>query len=178
MAKSIETKMRAKGLPEAQSAAQIADLVTQAIRDARSLAHGLQPVESKPTGLMLALQELATSMQDVFKMPCSFQCATPVELHDTAVATQLYRIAQEACNNALKHAQARQIEIELKREHGEVVLSVRDNGKGLPAAQTGSQGMGIQIMRYRAAMIGGTLSISPSENGGTVVICRSAIMTR
>lgn len=175
--KSLENKMVAKGLPEAQSAAQIADLVTQAIRDARSLAHGLQPVEPKPTGLMLALQGLATSMQDVFKMPAVFRCETPVEVNDTAAATQMYRIAQEACNNALKHAQATSIQIELKREHGEVTLSVRDNGRGLAATQEGPKGMGLHIMRYRAAMIGGTIVMGPGELGGTVVTCRSAMVS-
>ena len=174
--KSLQTRMQAKNVSEAQTAGQIADLVTQAIRDARSLAHGLQPVEPKPNGLVLALTELANSMSEVFKMPCTFICDPPVELSDTAAATQLYRIAQEACNNALKHAQATHIRIELKRESGEVSLTVSDDGRGYFPGPTSRGGMGLHIMRYRAAMVGATLTVGAGAGGGTIVRCASAIV--
>jgi PAS domain S-box-containing protein len=175
--KALQSRIAAKHTAEAQTAGQIADLVTQAIRDARSLAHGLQPVEPKPTGLMLALTELATSITEVFKMPCTLVCDPPVELADTAAATQLYRIAQEACNNALKHAHAMHIRIELKRDDGKVIVIVSDDGCGYFPGPSLRGGMGLQIMHYRAAMVGATLSVGPGAAGGTIVRCELAAIT-
>jgi signal transduction histidine kinase len=173
--KSLEHKISAKGIPEADIARQIADLVTQAISQARGLARGLQPVEPRPAGLMSALEELALSMQNLFKITCIFKCAEAVKINDPAAATHLYRIAQEACNNAIKHGHAGQVIIELARVDNAVVLTIRDDGKGFSDPPPGAiRGMGLQIMRYRAAMIGGSMSIRPNEAGGTVVRCQSS----
>jgi two-component system sensor kinase FixL len=163
-------------VPEAEGAKQIADLVTQAISQARGLARGLQPVEPKPAGLMNALTELATSMKDLFRISCVFKCDEPVEVNDASAATHLYRIAQEACHNAIKHGQARQVFIELSRADGGggLVLVIRDDGVGFSDSPGASKGMGLHTMRYRAATIGGAITIAPNESGGTVIMCRSA----
>jgi signal transduction histidine kinase len=172
--KSLENRIAAKGIPEADSARQIAELVTQAISQARGLARGLQPVEPKPAGLMSALEELALSMQNLFKVACIFKCSEAVRINDPAAATHLYRIAQEACNNAIKHGHAGQVIIELQRIDDAVVLTIRDDGEGFCEPPPGApRGMGLQIMRYRAAMIGGSVSIQRNETGGTVVRCQS-----
>jgi PAS domain S-box-containing protein len=172
--KSLQNKMSARGLPEAQSAGQIADLVTQAISESRGLARGLQPVAPGPMGLMSALGELATGITDIFKMPCTFRCPDPVTVDDPAVATQLYRIAQEATNNAIRHGKAKSIEIELKREQGALKLTVRDDGIGFPETAPRTSGLGLQIMRYRAGLIGATIVIGRRVSGGTVVTCECA----
>ncbi|HEY7091321.1 MAG TPA: PAS domain S-box protein, partial [Tepidisphaeraceae bacterium] len=134
--KSLANKIAARKIPEAENARQIADLVTQAISQARGLARGLQPVEPKPAGLMSALQELATSLQDLFKISCIFKCPSPVEVSDPAAATDLYRIAQEACHNAIKHGRAGQVIVELSRKDSTVTLSVRDDGVGFSEPAT------------------------------------------
>ena len=187
--KSLENKLSAKGLGEAEGARQIAELVTRAINDARSLARGLQPVEPRPAGLMSALEELATNLHKIFGVACTFRCDEPVEVTDAPAATNLYRIAQEASHNAIKHGGAAHVTIELSRRDGTLRLAVEDDGIGFaaPPAITspgggdgiggggggGHKGLGLQIMRYRAAMIGGTVTITRREPAGTLVVCES-----
>jgi two-component system, LuxR family, sensor kinase FixL len=182
--KSLQNKMAAKGLPEAEGARQVAELVTQAIHEARGLARGLQPVEPRPAGLMAALEQLADSLHAMFDVECTFRCDPPVDVNDPAVATNLYRIAQEACHNAIKHGRAKHVAIELSRAaDGALRLTVEDDGSGFregaaaaaAAAAAAGQGLGLQIMRYRAAMIGGSFSIARRRDGarGTVVTCES-----
>jgi two-component system sensor kinase FixL len=134
----------------------------------------LQPVEPKPAGLMNAFRELALSMKDLFRVSCIFKCDEPVEINDASAATHLYRIAQEACHNAIKHGQAGNVIIELSRVVGGVVLIVRDDGVGFSQPSGASKGMGLHTMRYRAAMLGGAISIAPNGSGGTVIMCRTA----
>ena len=92
-----------KSVPEAADARQIAQLVSEAIAQARGMAHGLHPVDLSATGLMSALEELASTVEHTFRIACTFKCEEPVLLADEAVGTHLYRIAQEAVNNAIKH---------------------------------------------------------------------------
>lgn len=171
LSKSLEQRLTKQSAPQAGDARQIADLVSDAIAQARGMAHGLHPVDMSATGLMSAFKELALTVQQTFRIECSFICETPVLLSDGAVATHLYRIAQEAVNNALKHGKAEQIWIVLARAGDTITVSVRDNGVGFPDALPEKKGMGLQTMRYRAALIGATLSILKVPSGGTRVDC-------
>ena len=171
--KSLENKLAAKQVPEGAIARQIAELVTQAIMQARGLARGLQPVEPRPAGLMSALQELATNVQDLFPVACTFRCPALVEIANPAVATHLYRIAQEACNNAIKHGRAQQIDIVLARADDDVLtLTVADDGVGFAQPTGATKGMGMQIMSYRAAAIGGSIAIRANGESGTIITCQ------
>ncbi len=85
--------------------------------------------------------------------------------------THLYRITQEAVNNAIKHGKARNVSIVLIRARGTITVSVRDDGIGFPDVLPKKKGMGLQTMRYRAALIGATLSILRLPTGGTRVDC-------
>ena len=169
--KSLENKISARGGNEAKTASDIARLVTDAISQARSLARGLQPVEPNPLGLMSAMTELAARVQELFKVDCVFVAQEAVTLTDPAAASHLYRIAQEACNNAVKHGRAKKIEIELSKAAERCTLVIRNDGIAFDSANLKSKGMGLRIMQYRAGMIGGTLVIRPNENGGAVVQC-------
>ena len=169
--KSLENKLTAKAIPEADGAKQIADLVTQATSQARALARGLQPVGPEASGLMTALRELALNLSDLFPVKCIFDCPEPVLLDNPTFATHLYRIAQEAAHNAIKHGKAKQIRISVANVDPRLVLTISDDGAGLPATPAPTKGMGMQIMRYRAAMIGSTLTVQPGAIGGTVVVC-------
>ena len=87
-------------------------------------------------------------------------------------ATHLYRIAQEAVTNALNHGKATEVEITLSTHLDHAILSVRDNGIGMPKLEEESKGMGLRVMNYRADVIGAVLKISPSSNGvGTILLC-------
>jgi signal transduction histidine kinase len=120
---------------------------------------------------MSALHELAGTVAELFQVDCRFECTETILVQDNAAATHLYRIAQEALNNAIKHAKATCLRIHLRRTLREVELSVSDNGSGFPKGRTDNGGMGLQIMKYRAGIVGGDLRIQPGEGQGTTVSC-------
>jgi signal transduction histidine kinase len=99
-----------------------------------------------------------------------FDCSEPVSFADNLIATQLYLIAQEAVHNAVKHAKARTVRIKLRRRLG-LSLSVHDDGAGMPSKLDEARGLGLRIMRNRAAIISAKLTIEPAEPSGTIVTC-------
>lgn len=175
MSKVQEQKLAEKGLPDAVDAAKIVKLVTEAINKTRELSRGLLPVVSESRGLMSALQQWAGEVQDLFGISCTFLCIEPVLIHDDAMATHLYHIAQEAVNNAIKHAKATHIVIALGASSGRGALAISDDGTGIQKIRGGGGGMGLSIMNYRARMIGGTLEVQPAKPHGTVVACNFPI---
>jgi signal transduction histidine kinase len=164
-------RLAAKSLPEAADATKVVELVEEGMSLARNLARGLYPVEMEAEGLMAAFQELADSITKGAKVLCVFERNPPVLIHDDAVATHLYRIAQEAVRNALRHGKAKRIGISLFERDGFVKLAVEDDGVGLPETMGESKGLGVRIMAYRAGMLGGTFAIEPAPTGGTIVVC-------
>jgi PAS domain S-box-containing protein len=153
-------------------AARIGELIRNATKQARSLARGLSPVEIEPNGLMAALNGLASNATNLFRVNCSFECPQPVLVDNRTAATHLYRIAQEAIGNAMKHGQAKTIVVSLKKLDGELVLTVRDDGIGFRSDGRAIEGMGLRIMEYRADMIGAMLRIDSVKGNGTTVACR------
>ena len=150
----------------------------EANRHVQQLAHGIMPVQIDAEGLQSVLNELATSTNGLKQIACRFECSGPVTVTNNTTATHLFRIAQEAVNNALKHSHADRVQISLEQPDGQLLLEVRDNGAGFdPAVLTrnpsdsGTHGMGLRIMEYRAGMIGGTLHIERIATGGTSVKC-------
>jgi PAS domain S-box-containing protein len=178
MAKVHETRLAEKRVDETADAAKLVKLVNEAIHKTRELARGLLPVVSDEHGLMSALQLWAAEVEDIFNVPCRFQCDTPVLIQDDGIATHLYHIAQEAVHNALKHGRPKSIWIGLAAEHGRGTLLVKDDGSGIAELREHSQGMGLHIMKYRAGMIGGTLDVRPDLIRGTIVTCTFPIHTK
>jgi PAS domain S-box-containing protein len=171
MTKVQEQKLMDKSLPEATDAAKIVGLVNEAIHKTRELARGLHPVVSESQGLMSALQRWAGEVEDLFGISCRLHCATPVLIHDDAVATHLYYVTREAVNNAIKHGRARQIAIHLSADEQQGSLTIRDDGCGIGDTAPGNKGMGLHLMNYRARMIGGSLEVHRVAAGGTLVQC-------
>jgi two-component system sensor kinase FixL len=171
LSKSLEQRLGKKKIKESTDARQIAELVSSAIAQARGMAHGLHPVDLAATGLMSALKELAATVENTFRIPCTFKCEKPVLLSDNSVGTHLYRITQEAVNNAIKHGKARHVWIVLIHTRDTITVSVRDDGIGFPEVLPEKKGIGLQTMRYRATLIGATLSILRLPTGGTRVDC-------
>jgi PAS domain S-box-containing protein len=141
-----------------------------------ALSHGIMPVEIDPTCLRTALQELATSVDCPPKIRCCMETSGLVTVPNTSIATNLYRIAQEAVNNAIRHSRANQITIQLATIGEEIVLEVTDNGIGFERAEgfrmgTSKSGIGLRIMDYRANSIGGVLQIERNPCGGSMVRC-------
>jgi two-component system sensor kinase FixL len=169
MSQVLEQKLKSKAA--AAQAGRIAEHVREAISQTRMLARGLSPVSIESNGLMSALEELAATVTKLFGVNCIFECPEPILVPDNTVATHVYRIAQEATNNAIKHGKATKITIELRRNLAAAELQITDNGIGFPKQLRNNGGMGLQIMKYRAGMIGGTLEIGPAEGNGSVVVC-------
>jgi PAS domain S-box-containing protein len=139
-------------------------------RELRIVIRGLLPVAVDKQGLMVALAELADRTGQDGKLVCTFDCRDPVEVSDNLTATHLYRIAQEAVRNAVKHASPRNIRISLSVDQG-LILQVQDDGVGPPSSAQEGKGVGLRIMRNRAAIIGATLKIERVEPSGTLVTC-------
>lgn len=155
----------------ALSAENIAKTVQETLEQTRSLARSLCPIDLGGEGLAKALQRLAETTASLFRVPCEFTCDPGAQMSDEAAAAHLYYISREAVNNAVKHSRAKRIVIRLDVREGQVVLSVIDDGLGMPAGWKSSPGMGLKTMSYRAAMIGGRLSVGAVEGGGTLVEC-------
>jgi signal transduction histidine kinase len=172
LSKVVHRKLVSRGVEEADDLARIESLLAESVTLTRSLAHGLNPVGLTGEGLVNAMRELAENTEGLFGVHCSFECPSPIDIADGALATHLYRIAQEATHNAARHARAREIGFSLVVPNGEIVLSVQDDGAGIPEGTAETRGMGLRVMRYRAHRIGGALSIRAGERGGTVVTCR------
>jgi signal transduction histidine kinase len=170
LSKSLTQKLAAQNLKEASECAKIVALVNQSISETRQLARGLQPVEIAEHGLMSALEELSANIEKMYSIQCTFFSGTPVALQDGTAAKHLYRIAQEATNNAITHGHAKHVSIELSMHLGKIELTIQDNGTGFqPDHLPVDAGMGLQIMRYRANLIGARLEIESTPGNGTQI---------
>ena len=163
------------GLAEAKEAENIKQLIREALEQTRSVSRGLYPVKDTPNGLEAALQDLASRTQKMLKVACEFRRGAPVTLHDNNIATNLFRIAREAVNNAIRHGRANAVAITLSSDSHIVELEVRDNGAGLPADFNTGSGLGMRMMQYRAQMLGATLQIEPLPEGGVRTLCRAPV---
>jgi len=171
MSQVLEQNLSAKKLKtEAARAADIARHVREAISQTRLLARGLSPFVLESEGLVSALKELAHRTENVFRVSCEFHTSGKLSVSDAA-ANHLYRIAQEAVTNAIKHGKAKRIDIRLESTDNKLLLSVKDDGAGLPAVLPEKRGIGLRIMQYRAGMIGGSLTAEGDAAGGTIVRC-------
>ena len=157
--------------PEAQGARRVVDLLEEGIGLARSLAKGLHPVEMHADGLMESLEEFCSTTSELYGIQCRFECQTPVLIHLPATATHLYRIAQEAVSNAIKHGQATHITISLEETESGIRLGVVDNGRGLAAQAQGGKGIGLRIMADRAKMIGARFALRAQYPHGVELSC-------
>ncbi len=172
LSNNLADKLKKQKRPEADEAMSISQLVNQTNKQTRGVARGLFPVQLEENGLISALEVLAKNAVGSTSPACEFHCSEPIQIRDQAVANHLYYIAQEAIYNAVKHGNARRIEVRLvKSIGGDCLLTVRDDGTGLPPCIPG-RGMGIRIMKYRARMIGAELLVQRGSGGGTEVACR------
>ena len=168
--RSLQQKLVAKSVVEADELAQVTSLINRSIEDARRLTRGLHPVPDDPLGLMMALRELAGNTQNLSKVACRFDCPEAVAVPDRTAATHLFRIAQEATQNAMRHARASNIILSLQADENVISLTVCDDGCGLPEHKP-HKGLGLEIMHYRARVIGATLIVRRGQESGTAMCC-------
>lgn len=170
LSRSLQQKLGAQASPETDCAVRITGLLNEGIDQVRRVTRGLHPVPDEPTGLTLALQDLASAVGHSGAIACRLECPDPVPIPDRTAATHLYRIAQEAVQNAIRHARPSNIVVRLGADEDSIRLAVIDDGVGLPAHR-GGKGMGLEIMNYRARTIGAQLSVEPAAPRGTAVTC-------
>lgn len=167
---AVSERLVVKSQAEAKAIDHVVEMVEDAIELTRTLARGLHPVELKGEGFTDALRELAANVSEG-KIDCAFKCNEPVVNCESSDAIHLYRIAQEAVTNAVKHSKARQITIHLGTHDHVVTLTIRDDGVGLPESPRSRKGMGLRIMAYRASVIGATFNVERLPSCGTRVTC-------
>ena len=173
LTRALENKLIGLRLPEAREAAEIGRLVLEALTQTRTLARGLFPIELESKGLVSALKELTATVARSSHVPCVLEASDGIVLHDRQAETHLFRLAQEAINNSAKHGKAKEIKVSLKKiDDQNIVLSIQDDGVGLPTDSSARQGLGLRIMNYRTQRMGGTLEIGAVASGGTSIVCR------
>jgi PAS domain S-box-containing protein len=171
LAQSLIRRLGKQSKEEAAHAREIAAITRQTMVRTRELARGLSPIGLESNGLMHGLRDLAARTRKIFDVDCRFRCPAQVPVHDHTVAIHLYRIAQEAVSNAIRHGKARRIDIGLALNGDRIVLAISDNGIGMPKKATKHKGFGLRIMQYRAGVIDGSLLAQRQPNGGTAFVC-------
>jgi signal transduction histidine kinase len=164
-------ELRQRGQPEAVKAEQISRLLADTGSLVHDLARGIFPVQMQQLGLAAALKNYAETISTLTGIPVSFSESGDVRIEPPKFGMQLHRIAQEAVNNAVRHSEARQIDIVLSEIPGGLRLSVIDDGKGMAGPLNGHSGMGLDSMKYRAHAMGGCLKIETDPGTGTAVTC-------
>jgi two-component system CheB/CheR fusion protein len=170
MAEALRTSITRVPGGDAARAAELVQQIEASRQELRRISLGLMPVELAEAGLPAALEELAAQTVTLHRLDCRVSSRGDTEVRNPTVAGHLYRIAQEAITNAVRHGKASRIWISLESAEGALLLTVRDDGVGVPDRPTG--GAGVRTMRYRARAIGGAFTIGPDAEGGTVVTCR------
>jgi two-component system, LuxR family, sensor kinase FixL len=151
---------------------EIVSMINQTIDHTRALVRGLCPVDLDADGLSIALEQMADSINDIYRVDCKFTCFYALRIADYHVATNLYYIVHEAVHNAIRHGDPSRITIDLQLQDDDVVLIVEDDGKGLPEKTQKHGGRGLEIMAYRARVIGGSLHVTSERGKGTKVKCQ------
>jgi len=174
-AQTLREKLAARSAPEIGEADKVVRYIEEGIDLSRNLARGFFSPELEAEGLTFALQSLAENTTERFQIACEFESDGVVPVPDSAVATQLYRIAQEAVMNAIKHANAESVRICLTKSADSLTLTVSDDGIGLPEKLPQLEGLGMRLMSHGAAFIGAEFHARRNPHGGTIVTCRVGV---
>lgn len=167
---SLKQKLNQQEHPEADTAQRIVELVNQSIDMTRRVARGLYPVTLESRGLSSALEQLADNTRSLQGVSCVLHADPEAQVSDPHIAINLYRVAQEAINNAVKHSRARHLNIYLSCDQGNQQLAVSDDGIGFyPDHIEPGTGLGMHSLRARASLLGGVLKIERNAHGGTTV---------
>ena len=177
-AQVLKEKLAAKGAPEVTEAGKLVNYVEEGIDLTRNLARGFFSPELDADGLTTALEGLAENISERFAVNCIFHGEETIPVQDSTVATQLYRIAQEAATNAAKHAAADQVDIRVSVKASELTLAIADDGVGFPGSLSDSKGLGLRLMRHGAELIGGTFNVQRNGQRGTIATCKVTVLNR
>ena len=170
-AASLKEDLRSLGAAEAESAAEIEELIKGAVAQARDLARGIFPVQLDSTGLCTALEELAANSTRLQSVNVKVEFHGEVHIPDPTVGMHLYRIVQESIANSIRHGGAKNIDVVVSEGENVFMMPITDDGTGLKPPQPREPGMGLKTMRYRAQLIGADLEVANNPKGGVSVTC-------
>ena len=171
MANALSQMVTETQSPEAELVAKIDNALKTALKHVREMSRGLIPFTVNAGGLSAALHDLASRSSQTFGIECTFDSDRPILVSTDLIASQLYRIAQEAVVNAVKHGHATHVTIGLRGIDEKLQLEIIDDGMGIDNPNYQDAGVGVRIMQYRADVIGGNVQIMPASPHGTRVIC-------
>src|SRR5438874_2785074 len=169
MTRGVALRLKNHRVFEVEDLEKISELMNEAVIDARNMARGLHKLDVDSAGFLPALRDFVS--REIWKTPCRLKMETKLNLNDDAVASHLYRLLREAVINAHKHAQAKEIVVEIRQLNSEIIFSVTDDGIGIPAGTNNFHGLGFQIMEYRAKSMGARLQVESRKQRGTRVSC-------
>ena len=171
-AQVLKEKLAARSAPEVGEAEKLVRYVDEGIDLTRSLARGFFSPELDAEGLTVALQHLAENVSERFRIKCVIDGDESIRIHDRTIANQIYRIAQEAVTNSIKHGAARQVDIRLVKDGPDLCLTIVDDGIGFPDPPLKSEGLGLRLMQHGAAMTGATFDVRRNGKRGTIATFR------
>jgi signal transduction histidine kinase len=171
MTRHLEQRLTAANSPDSAIATKVSELAKDAVAWTHDLCRTLSP-PALGAGLDEALRELAANAESIFSIDCNFTPEGESSQVDVAASVHLYRIAQEAISNAVRHGKARNVKLLLEGLPSGLTMQIIDDGSGIVPESAPADGMGLRIMRYRARMIGATIEVKHRDAGGTAVICR------
>jgi PAS domain S-box-containing protein len=172
--RTVEERLTARKSPDAPGIRELSGMLNRAVARAREITAGLVPVKPEPHGLCLALEELAAATSEAFHLDCTFDCERPVLL-PPYTGSQLFRIAEEAVRNAVRHGRPHHIWLELSRGRETVTLTIRDDGRGWVEPLPQGRGLGLKIIRHRADILDAHCRMESGPGAGTLiaVTCRA-----
>lgn len=171
LAENLAKKLKIKGVEAARDVEEIAMMIQEADEFARTLARGLVQVDIEKKGLSVALQDLCNRTEKLTGVSCKFYDFEDAEVNDHNLALHLYRIAQEAINNAIRHGKPEKVHVRLSNNEHHTALSVVDDGLGFPEKKESNEGSGIEIMKHRARVMGGVFEITRTLDQLTQIRC-------
>jgi PAS domain S-box-containing protein len=171
MLKLLREKVNKGILPESSELDEIYNLIDEGISHIRKITKGLKPVDIQPESLMLVITELASQTEKIFNVNCNFLYDNSIYINNNIITTHIYYIIQESINNSIKHADAKNINISIRKNNVAIIIEIEDDGKGISEFNNNNDGMGIDIMRYRANIINASINIFSNKQNGTTIQC-------
>jgi len=171
LSENLARKLNANALPCADDVQEIAEMIHEADEMVRSIARNMVEVDFEKSSLLIALENLCNRTTKLTGVKCDLMVKETVEINDHSMALHLYRIIQEAINNAVKHGKADRIVVRLSRNEHHTSISVDDDGVGFCQDSEKGDGVGLQIMKHRAALMGGILEVTRTEDSVTRIRC-------